>query len=291
VGAQGQPPASAGRVDRARSFATDKVDEVQRRVPKAAVLLDTRDRFRRLNGPVLAGHLAFRTFLFLLPMAVFLVAAAGYAHSSGADVAGALGERVQLSEALSSSISSSSRDAADSRFPLILSGVVGLLFGAIGMTSALHYAFAQVWELPISKIPNRGWLLVKFVGVVLEVALALAVTAFLRREGPIVGAGANLVAAGFVVLAFLALSWMLPRRAEGWIWLVPGSVVGMVGVVVLHLIGVYYLPDRIAKASALYGSLGTAVALLFYLLILSNVIILSAFVNASWWDHHHPDDG
>jgi hypothetical protein len=45
-----------------------------------------------------------------------------------------------------------------------------------------------------------------------------------------------------------------------------------------------YFPSRIARASALYGTLGVALVALLYLFLIGQILVASALTNAVWLD-------
>jgi len=52
---------------------------------------------------------------------------------------------------------------------------------------------------------------------------------------------------------------------------------------VLHVATQYYFAPKLARAPALYGSLGTAATLLLAIFLISRVVVASAFLNATLW--------
>src|SRR5215831_2525282 len=81
------PPAPAvGFVKRTSARAQRAMDIATERYEPTRYMLGAYHRFRRLNGSVLASSIAFRVFLFLVPMTLVAVGVAGYAASSGTDV-------------------------------------------------------------------------------------------------------------------------------------------------------------------------------------------------------------
>jgi uncharacterized BrkB/YihY/UPF0761 family membrane protein len=54
----------------------------------------------------------------------------------------------------------------------------------------------------------------------------------------------------------------------------------------LHLVSTYFLAQRIANASELYGAMGTAAAILAWLYIFGRLMAGSAIVNATVWRRH-----
>ena len=60
-------------------------------------------------------------------------------------------------------------------------------------------------------------------------------------------------------------------------------VVGF-GVWGLHVASIYLLARRVASASALYGSLGVAAAILAWLYLLGRLLVAAAMLNATLWE-------
>jgi membrane protein len=53
---------------------------------------------------------------------------------------------------------------------------------------------------------------------------------------------------------------------------------------VAQLLSVYYLAHRVQRASELYGSLGTAAAILAWLYVVARLMVASAMLNAALWE-------
>ena len=87
-----------------------------------------------------------------------------------------------------------------------------------------------------------------------------------------------------------AWSLRLPRAEGSPLDLVPGAIVFGLGVQALHLVAVYYLGAKLTHASALYGSLGIAAALLFGLYLIGRLIVAAAVLNVAIWTHNHAAD-
>jgi membrane protein len=89
------------------------------------------------------------------------------------------------------------------------------------------------------------------------------------------------------ILVSLAVSfglWLwtlrvLPNREVPWRQLVPGAVLGAVGLEILKAVGAYYVPRTVASSSQLYGSLGIVFAILAWLLLFGRLIVYAAVLN------------
>jgi uncharacterized BrkB/YihY/UPF0761 family membrane protein len=278
---------ATAEVETIRRETNERAEQLQTRVPPLRMLGELRSRYRRQNAPVLAGHLAYRAFLFMLPLLVLAIAALGFARGGGVNVQHDVGGRLGLGHAVSASLANTSNDAKDGRWALLFSGLFALLLTGYGLLTALHYCYAQAWGMEISKLRRRASGVAKLIGGILLVFIVIAGVSALKHLGPIVGGASGLAAMGIVGACIFGVSILLPHRSTSWLWLLPGAVLGAVGIGLIVVFATVFLPDRLAHYSSLYGSLGVAVTMLFVLLLIANVLIGSALVNAVWWDHFH----
>ena len=236
---------------------------------------------------MLAGHLAFRSFLFILPVAVLMVAVVGFLRARGFDVGSEFGQKLGLSTSLTHTVSDNADQASRGWAPLGLSALAAVAVTGSGLLSAFNYCFAQAWGLDAVKIPHRLSLTPKFVGSLIVMVLLITFVGTLRHLGLAASFSGIAGAMVLVGLAFFMVANILPHRSTAPQWLLPGSIAAPIALSGLQVFANYYLPDKVARSSSLYGSLGVAVAVLFYLYLLGNIIVGSALVNAVWWDHFH----
>ncbi len=86
---------------------------------------------------------------------------------------------------------------------------------------------------------------------------------------------------------FLWTGKVLCNRDVGWRPLVPGAVLGALGLEVLKLVGGIYVPQAVASSSALYGSIGIVFAILAWLLFFGRLIVYSATLNVVLWERRN----
>jgi uncharacterized BrkB/YihY/UPF0761 family membrane protein len=95
---------------------------------------------------------------------------------------------------------------------------------------------------------------------------------------------------GMVVGAlWMVATLRLPRRQAPWTALLPGAIAAAVGAEAIHVATVYYLANKLATSSALYGALGLTATLLVYLFMVGRIVVLAAELNAVIWDRSHPE--
>jgi uncharacterized BrkB/YihY/UPF0761 family membrane protein len=252
---------------------------VRRAAPALDLLWELGYRFRQRNGTVLAGHLAYRFFIWLAPMSLILVAGLGFS-------AGPL-DLVQYATEFDVS-REASEDAVDQaragRIQLLAIGIPVLAIASWGLIRGMHYAFAQAWALRIT--PRKR--IVTQVGITMVSGFAVVILYFIlalvQRQGPlfaVLGAAGSLLLTGF---ALWLVCWVMPRGTNRRLDLVPGAALGALGFAGLHVFGALYLPARIASSTELYGAIGVAVGLLFYIVLHAYLLVGTAFVNSVWSD-------
>jgi hypothetical protein len=83
---------------------------------------------------------------------------------------------------------------------------------------------------------------------------------------------------------------VLPHGSQSWKMLLPGAILVGIGVQVAHGLVVYLLAPKLDKATSLYGALGIATTLLFFLWIVGWIIITAPILNRALADAIHEQD-
>jgi uncharacterized BrkB/YihY/UPF0761 family membrane protein len=103
----------------------------------------------------------------------------------------------------------------------------------------------------------------------------------LREDFGVGVAGPSLIPAFVVYLAaWLGLSIFLPRGTNDPGALLPGSVIVAFSITAMQGLSELYLPDKLSRASELYGAIGTTVVTLGWFFFLGRSIALSTEINA-----------
>ena len=190
------------------------------RAPGATAALAAVDRDRRRGGGLLAGALAFRLFAALLPLALLVAVALGYASSVSGDAADAVGMRRALLE----SFAQSSTLDSGARWTVVVGGLGALLWSATSAARAIRSAHVLAWEGGVGRFTRPLG-----AGLVLIVAVA----GFAAVWGVVGWARANLGVAGLIIsfaaiLPFIAMwlgvAWLLPHGGASWTALLPGAL-------------------------------------------------------------------
>jgi uncharacterized BrkB/YihY/UPF0761 family membrane protein len=246
-------------------------------------------RDKDIAGGVLGGGLAYRFFFWLLALSVLTSGGLGLASRAGTSFEDAAAE-AGLTASVSESVASAAQQSESGRWWLLVVGAFLTLWFSWGLLRALRLVHAAAWR--ITAPPPRNVPLA--VGVVIAspvVLLALTSGAGWVRAnvGFFPGLLATLAVAVGFGLFWLRVSMRLPSPPGlPWTAFLPGALLLGVGVEALHIFTVYFLADKLASASNLYGALGLASTLLFYLFLIGRGVVWAAELNAVVWEVRHP---
>ncbi len=241
------------------------------------------------QGVLMASALAFRLFLWVVPVALITAAiGAGLAVSENTDVSQAA-KSAGLTGAARHEVVTALKEGHRSWVVALIFGIVLFVWASRNLARMLILIHAHAWQAPLLRprqkdlmvtglLVDGGWFVVLF--------LALAVRAFdeLIPGGVLIG---FLVETAVMSVIWLLISAHLPNRRRDWLDLLPGSLMFGAGFSILHIVSRVYLPGRLARSSELYGSLGVAVVILAWLLIIGELIVSAAFLNCVLAEHRH----
>lgn len=279
-----------GRADELRAQATTGLETATGRYPTARWVVDAYHRDRRRFGGLLAGGLAFKVFLWLVPYALLVVSVVGYAADYAQEEPSEMARDAGLSSALVSMVAKSVEASGRGRVFLLILGAWLTLWSGRGLVRAFGVIQTAAWDLPIRSAKGT-W---KGSALLLVFLTALFSTQFL--EGLLFSGslGTDLVASA-IMIAVTSAIWLagmayLPRL-EGvpWTALAPGALLMGVSMRVIAIVTTIYFADKLARADDLYGSIGIATVFLAWLFIVARLIVAATFLNASRWFAAHPE--
>ena len=245
----------------------------------SAYVLD-RDR----AGFLLAGALAYRLFLWLLPFTLLIVAGLGFLEASNHDSPSDLAEDLGVVGLASKSVSEAASDGEHARYVVLAIGILGLYVASLGAIKAFRAVSALAWGVRAGPIRRKPLAVLGCLGIIAAFFAVTVVGSAIRHESPGPGAIVTvLIGIAYVWLAFLGL-WILPRPPVHWTAVLPGAIAFGFGLQAIHLINVYFISYRISSSSETYGALGVAAALLLSLFLMSRLFVAGVILNATLWE-------
>jgi YihY family inner membrane protein len=270
--------------------AVARIDAYQRGHRWASLPLATAYKFVEDQGSYLAAMMTYYGFVSLFPLMLLLVTVLGFVLEGRPEL------QVDLVE------------SALTRFPVIghqiaenvgslrgsgvglAVGVVGIIYGGLGVATATQNALNRVWSVPRHERPNplrtrlRSMVLLGVMSLgVLAATILSALTTSARTYGADVGAGVRVLAIALAILVNVVL--LLVAFRVGTAHDVPtadlrlGAVVTGVLWQVLQLLGTYFLGDRLKDATQVYGMFGMVLGLLVWIYLQAFVLVLGAELN------------
>lgn len=264
-------------VRRARRL-QDRVQTAAGHHPPLAVGLAVVGRDIEVGGTLLAGALAFRIFVWLLPCCLLAAATLGFTQTSSRPP-DELVHDLGMSPLTASMLGQVGDQAERGRWVTALIGLVLLAWAGLTLARALDRVHDRVWHARLDRKPKSALTRAAVYNVVLLLVVLVnmagpVLSAALGRPTPVISLPSLLV---YVLLGIFLLSPEWPMRwRSAW----PGAVLIAVGAEALHLVSVVYLPGRLARASELYGTLGVAAAALVWLALMARLVVLGQVLNA-----------
>jgi membrane protein len=259
--------------------AAQRAEEMRRRHRTVDGVFVLADRDSDVGGGIMAGSLAYRIFIWMLPFALVVVGGIGLAAAASVESPEDATRALGLHGIVSNSVAEAARSS--SRWYALLIGIPVLVWTTRGLLRALIVVHRLVWGDPRRGVPKATF------GASLQLLGMLVVFFAIRELARDVGSwsGSVVVEALFGLAAvsgwWLLLSVRLPHRGAPWRDLVPGAILVGVGFEVISIVGIYVITPRIESSQSAYGALGLAATLLFGLYIVSRLIVASAVLNAT----------
>jgi membrane protein len=274
---------------------TGPVDRFQRRHPRTGFPLAVLYKFFDDNGNYLAALIAYYAFVSLFPLLLLSSTILGYV------LAGNPGLQHRI---LTSALSEFPVVGAQLQEPSrigggvtgLVIGILGALYGALGVAQALQYAMNTAWRVPRNNRPNpfkargRSLLLLATAGVAVIGTTVLS-TLGASNAGSL-GAALKVVVLVASVLVNAAVFVFAFRLGTGRRLSVRDVAPGAVGAAVvwqlLQTFGVSYVGHVIKGASATNGVFALVLGLLAFLYLTALVVVLCAEINVVRIEHLYP---
>jgi uncharacterized BrkB/YihY/UPF0761 family membrane protein len=290
LGGDGRVKTFVSTARRRADVARAAIEARRPRVSGVDATLSAYERDRDRAGFLLAGALAYRLFLWLLPFTLVLVGGLGFLEASDHDNPSDLADNLGVVGLASKSVSEAAADAERARFIALLVGISALYLASLGVIKAFRAVSALAWGVPAGPLGRKPLAVLGCLGVFAAFFSVTFIGSAIRHRAPGPGVVATvLIGIAFVWLAFLGL-WILPRPSVHWTAVLPGAVTVGLGLQAIHLVNVYFISYRISSSSETYGALGVAAAILLSLFLIGRLFVAGVILNATLWERRNARD-
>jgi membrane protein len=282
--------AAAGRITRIRGRATlaaEQYQELAHRRPLLGLPLVIYERYVSRQGVLLASAVAFRLYLWLLPLALVTAGILAGLSGSHADWVRSVTREAGVTGVARNQVVNTLQEGHQSWWWAVLFGLALLVWATRALIRTVRIVNAHVWGVTAPRQPTKKRLTDAciFLGGWLLISLLAALVTHIDRASD----GGVLLALVIQAVGITAIWWgvsmTLPDARRTWTDLLPGSVLFAVSVSAMHAFSRIYLPRKIQHSSNLYGSLGIAGVILAWLFIIGEVVVGACLLNSVWSDY------
>ena len=260
------------------------VDRWQRRTPWAGVPYAVMKKFGDDNANLVVVALAWYGFTAIFPLLLVMTTLLGDigARSLGTGILHTLHQF----PVIGTSFNPANPSALHGSTIGLIVGLIGLVYGAQGVTQTAQQAMATVWHIPQTQrtgfLPRLGRSLAGLV----TIGGAFLVNAFVTSYAT--GGTANYVIripvlVGLLIVnvaLYFATFTLLTAKAIGPRGLLPGAVLGAVAFTALITVGSGLMTHQLKNASSTYGVLfGSVIGIVALLLLLAKLSMYAAELN------------
>jgi uncharacterized BrkB/YihY/UPF0761 family membrane protein len=260
------------------------IDNFQRRHQWPGVPYAVQKKFGDDNANLVVLGLAWYGFTAIIPLLLVVTTILGQIGigSLGEGIVNTLRHFPVIGDSLTNSGAKDNR-LHGSTLGLVV-GLVGLAYGAQGVTQTAQLAMATVWNVPQNEqtgfLPRLG----RSIAGLITIGGAFLINAVVATYANAVGNYAIKVPviAGLLVINFglyYATFFLLTPKVIGPRGLIPGSVVGAVAFTALLTVGTGLMAHQLSNASNTYGTFAGVIGIVAVLLLLAKLSIYGAELN------------
>ena len=155
-------------------------------------------------------------------------------------------------------------------------GILGTLWGGLGITQSAQDAMNSVWSIPRRNRPNFWLRLARGLVSLVVVAAAVLLAAAAHPARPRLPFTGSLL---LNLLLLILLFQVLTGRRVAWRQLLPGAALAAAGWSLLQTLGVYVLDRQLAQANLIYGVFAVVIVLLSWLYLSAQLLLYAAELN------------
>ena len=287
-------PIGDGRLARYRQRGIAFAERVTTRghpfAPIAELAWDVNRRAQSAGASALAALIAYRFFVWLLPLALVSVFFINLVRTEPIDPERAI-DRFGIAGYVGATISQATAKSGGSGLVTGLGlGLVVLLYQTYALLRGVRVAHALVWRVRLSRLAAPAVTTVAALALLVGIVLSRGVIDGVARQADgFLHVLVELSAYAITPAIWVLVSSVLPNGALHWRQFVPGALLFSVAVSVVHVLVVLVMFPYLEQKEATYGALGLAAGIMLALYALGWAVIQAAALNAELVARHDRD--
>lgn len=293
VNERGPDTSPLARVGRTVDRVSDRIDDLQRRVPPFAVAHGVLKKYGEDRGGQLAMLLTYRGFFALFPLLLAFVNVVGLVLQGNSELRADLIDSTLASIPVIGAQIRAGADELGGSVVVIVVSVVVSLWAGLGLLEMIQESLNTIWGVPMFERPN--WVVRRLRSlpgaVVMLTCLVLTGTpAWLFRWAPGPVQAVADVALPFLAgaLCFVGLHLVLCHRRVGLTQLLPGAVLVGASWLALQILGAWFVNRYVVRSSDTYGVFVVFFGLLSWTYLVSLFYLYGAELSAVLADSRWP---
>jgi uncharacterized BrkB/YihY/UPF0761 family membrane protein len=272
------------QADQLKLRGLDRLEIERGRRPSVRVAFDFYRRDRAFAGSLLAGGLAVKLFLWILPFSLAVIVLIGSLADRLDRPVDELARDSGLTVALAKMVADAVRVSGRTGIYLAMLAVVLMLWAGLGVARGARLVSRLAWGMETAPRFNPLLASLSVVGAVVALLVVQFAVRYLEG-GPLVNDLLVLALGSVAVAAVLVTLFRGLPHPEGvpWTAMVPGALLASAGILVLRIITIVYFSNRFDSATDLYGGLGTAAVFIAWLYIIARLMVAAISLNATIW--------
>ena len=276
----------------------DRIDALQQRFKLPAFVVAVQKRYGDDRCGMYSALITFYGVLSVFPLLLLFITAASRILGPNSTAAknlinSALSQFPVIGPQLASNIHALSQGNTVAT----IASALFLLWGALGLTSALQQASHDAWQRPRHQEPNlliRTWRGLRLLGVIAvsvvltTISAGVAASGYLSQFSRLLGPG--LIALGVLINigAYLVALHILAPKPVLWRTLLPGALIGGIGWSILQQIGGYLISHQLHRTTQIYGFFAIVLGLVFWLNLGARLFLYASEINIVAAQHSWP---
>jgi len=276
------------RADETGKKVQARAEDLRVQRPSVRTAFRTYEYDRRRGGALLAGGLAYRLFLWLLPAALFFASLVSIIGDVSSKSPTDLAHKAGLGASLAALVGRAAAGTGKGAWFLLFFAAFLTVWAGMSAWKALRLVATVAWQVPPTPAKRLLRASAVFCGVGI-VLLASPLLFHLLSAGPLfTDILAHVLTVGGLVALALWLMMSLPHP-DGLPWreFLPGAILFGVGVEILRIVTAVYFVWKLGRTD-LYGSLGVAAIFMAWLYLMGRIVVAALALNATRWLERQP---
>lgn len=271
----------------------DRLDAFQRSRTWLGLPIATVYKFVDDQGNYLAAMITYYGFVSLFPLLLLFVTVLGFVLEDNPQLQGQLVDSALAQfPVIGDQIQQNVGSLRGSGLGLAV-GLLGTIYGGLGIAQAVQNAFNRVWAVPRNERPDpvrarlRGLLLLLVIGAGVLATTALSALSTSTQSydaaiGPPLRVALTALSVALNVMLLLAVFRVATARQVSTRDIAAGAILAGVAWQALQTLGTYYMTQKLTDATAVYGLFGVVLGLLGWIYLEALIVVFCAEINAVW---------